>query len=134
MHSGKTNYESLNAAPASTHNQLPGFGYDIAGNMVSNGTATYTYDAENRLISTAGYAYTYDGKGERVKKASGSTGTLYWKGMGSDPNRGKQSLRHDAWKSRSFWRCWAPPTWAAMFIRHILADGSWLSVAFHVSG
>ena len=85
LHSGKTNYEPLNAASATTHNQLPGFGYDIAGNMVSNGTASYTYDAENRLISTAGYAYTYDGKGERVKKASGSTGTLYWKGMGSDP-------------------------------------------------
>jgi hypothetical protein len=36
VHSGKTNYEPLNAAPANTHDQLPGFGYDIAGNMVSN--------------------------------------------------------------------------------------------------
>ena len=43
------------------------------------------YDAENRLISTAGYTYTYDGMGERVKKSSGSTGTLYWRGMGNDP-------------------------------------------------
>jgi RHS repeat-associated protein len=85
LHSGKTNYEPLNVAPASTHNQFTSFGYDIAGNMVSNGTATYTYDAENRIISTAGYTYTYDGKGERVKKANGSAGTLYWKGTGSDP-------------------------------------------------
>lgn len=26
----------------------------------------------------------YDGMGERVKKSSGSTGTLYWRGMGND--------------------------------------------------
>lgn len=75
---GKTNTEPLSAAPASTKNQLPGFGYDIAGNMVSNGSASYTYDAENRVISTAGWTYVYDGDGRRVRKSSGSTGTLYW--------------------------------------------------------
>jgi RHS repeat-associated protein len=80
--SGKTNYELLNAAPASPQNRLPGFGYDAAGNMTSNGPAGYSYDAENRLLSTAGVTYTYDGDGKRVKK---STGPLYWTGTGNDP-------------------------------------------------
>jgi hypothetical protein len=73
----------------------PLFGYDAAGNMTSNGTATYVYDAENRLVWTSGYRYIYDGKGERVEKCqaasattacpiSGTTGTLYWRGTGSD--------------------------------------------------
>jgi RHS repeat-associated protein len=81
---GKTHSESLNVS-AGTNNQLSGFGYDAAGNMTSNGTASYTYDAENRLTLTAGYTYTYDGDGNRVKRANGSTGTLYWRGPGGDP-------------------------------------------------
>jgi len=79
---GKTNYEPLNAAPATPQNRLPGFGYDAAGNMTSNGSAAYTYDAENRLLTTAGMTYTYDGDGKRVKKSSGP---VYWAGMGNDP-------------------------------------------------
>lgn len=92
---GKTNYESLSAAPASGKNQLNGFCNDAAGNLVLNATCPtgalspiYNYDAENRLTSTAGYTYVYDGDGKRVKKcntcASASGGTLYWTGMGSD--------------------------------------------------
>ena len=52
-------------------------------------------DAENRLVWAGGYRYLYDAKGERVEKCqassataacptSGTTGTLYWKGTGSD--------------------------------------------------
>ncbi len=86
---GKTNYEPLSAAPASVQNRLPGFSYDAAGNMTVNGSATYTYDGDNRLTNTAGYTYTYDGDGKRVKKCnactSASGGTLYWRGIGSDP-------------------------------------------------
>ena len=55
--------------------------YDAAGNMTFNATPptkTYTYDQENRLTGAAGYAYTYDADGNRVRKSSGSTGTLYW--------------------------------------------------------
>ncbi len=91
--SGKTNHEGLNTS-AGTNNQLAGFGYDAAGNMTSNGSASYVYDAENRLIATAGTSYIYDGNGQRVEKctegttpgtcASGSTGTLYWRGQISD--------------------------------------------------
>jgi hypothetical protein len=63
--------------------------------MTGNGGATYVYDAKNRLIATGGFSYIYDGDGERVEKctegttpgtcASGATGTLYWRGLGSDP-------------------------------------------------
>jgi RHS repeat-associated protein len=74
--------EYLTAA-AMPNNQLSGYGYDAAGNMISNpGIATYTYNAENQMTSTAGITYTYDGDGKRVQK---SNGKLYWYGMGSDP-------------------------------------------------
>jgi RHS repeat-associated protein len=68
----KTWYEGLNAAPATTQNQLSGYAYDAAGNMTLTG---YTYDAENRLATAGGVTYTYDGAGNRVQKSSG---TLYW--------------------------------------------------------
>ncbi len=92
---GKTLHEGLNTS-AGTNNQLAGFGYDAAGNMTSNGSTSYVYDAENRLIWTSGYRYLYDGNGQRVEKCvaatvttacptSGTNGTLYWRGTGSDP-------------------------------------------------
>jgi RHS repeat-associated protein len=97
--SGKQNYEMLNAT-AGTNNQLVGYTYDTAGNMTLNSSTTYTYDAENRLIWTnsgsSGYRYIYDGDGERVEKCvaatattacptTAGTGTLYWRGVSSDP-------------------------------------------------
>ncbi len=91
---GKTYYEPLSVS-AGANNRLSGFGYDPAGNMTSNGSASYAYDAENRLIATAGDSYLYDGDGQRVEKctegakpgacATGATGTLYWRGLGSAP-------------------------------------------------
>jgi RHS repeat-associated protein len=85
---GKSTYEILSAAPA-PNNQLTGFGYDAAGNMLNDALTTYTYDAENRVTTASNmqqgtWTYTYDGDGERVKKTNGSTGTLYWTGAGSD--------------------------------------------------
>jgi RHS repeat-associated protein len=73
----------------------PCFTYDAAGNMITNGSTSYIYDAENRLIWTSGYLYVYDGDGDRVEKCvaatsttpcptSGTNGTLYWRGRGSD--------------------------------------------------
>jgi RHS repeat-associated protein len=94
--------ENLQASPASSQNQISGFCYDAAGNLVLNSTCpqtlsnpTYVYDAENRLIWTSGYRYIYDADGERVEKCqaasattacatSGTTGTLYWKGTHAD--------------------------------------------------
>ncbi len=64
--------------------------------MITNGGSTsYIYDAENRLIWTSGYRYVYDGDGDRAEKCvaatsttpcptSGTNGTLYWRGRGSD--------------------------------------------------
>jgi RHS repeat-associated protein len=80
---GKTTYEPLSTS-ATTLNRLTGFGYDAAGNMTSNGSAAYVYDAENRLITAGGMNYVYDGDGNRVKKYSGSTGTLYWPGKDNE--------------------------------------------------
>ncbi|MGA9040034.1 MAG: RHS repeat-associated core domain-containing protein [Terriglobales bacterium] len=88
--SGKTGWEPLSEA-ATVQNRLTGFTYDAAGNMTQNGSVAYTYDAENRLTSTAGYTYVYDADGNRVEKCnitpcptSGTNGTLYWRGTGSD--------------------------------------------------
>jgi YD repeat-containing protein len=70
-------HESFSCGPANTQNQLNTcYGYDSAGNLVTNSPNAYTYDAENRLVSTAGWTYVYDGDGNRVKKSS-SSGTLY---------------------------------------------------------
>jgi len=98
---GKTSLEPLTVT-VGTNNHLVAFGYDAAGDMVNNGTVSYTYDAENRLIWTNGLGptptrYIYDGDGNRVEKCqaststtacptSGTTGTLYWRGTSSDPH------------------------------------------------
>ncbi len=80
--SGKTNYEALNVAPATTANHVAGSSYDAAGNMTNDGMGhAFTYDAENRLATAGGVTYTYDGDGSRVMK---SNGTIYWTGAGSD--------------------------------------------------
>ncbi len=95
---GKTNTELLGAS-AGVNNQLSGFTYDAAGNMIANGSASYAYDAENRLIWTSGYRYVYDGDGARREKCaaataatacptSGTTGTLYWKNTSSSTANG----------------------------------------------
>jgi RHS repeat-associated protein len=65
---------------AGANNQLQGgYAYDAAGNMMrdNNGTS-YSYDAENRIAGAAGFAYTYDADSNRVEKANGTAGTLYW--------------------------------------------------------
>ena len=64
------------------NNHASGLGYDAAGNLTNYSAPNqYVYDPENRIQSTAGTTYTYDSDGNRVKKSSGSTGTLYWYGL-----------------------------------------------------
>jgi len=65
-----------------TKNQFTSDAYDNAGNMTSNGAATYVYNAESELTSTAGVTYKYDGDGKRVSK---SNGKIYWYAGGSVP-------------------------------------------------
>jgi RHS repeat-associated protein len=83
--SGKNTYEPLNAS-VNTNNQVIGLGYDIAGNLTSNGSSTYIYDARNQLINTGGYTYGYDANGERVKKMGGANppGEIYLHGAGGE--------------------------------------------------
>jgi RHS repeat-associated protein len=82
----KCSAENLGVS-ASVSNQLVGYNYDAAGNMISDPSdaVSVTYDPENRIASvTQGgvtTTYTYDGDGNRVKKATGSTGMLYWYGL-----------------------------------------------------
>ncbi len=68
-------------------NQLTGYAYDAAGNLLSDGLGhNFTYDAANRLTTvSSGGSYTYDGDGERVRK---STGTLYWSGIAESDGSG----------------------------------------------
>jgi len=70
---------------ATYNNQLAGYGYDIAGNLLGSGAnVSYVYDPESQLAATTAsgstYNYLYDGDGNRVAKISGSAGTLYWYG------------------------------------------------------
>ena len=69
------------------NNRMDGYSYDAAGNLLSDGTTTYTYDAENRIISATNSTngttrYIYDSDGKRLRKtANGAiTDFLY------DPN------------------------------------------------
>jgi YD repeat-containing protein len=52
-----------------------GYTFDAAGNIINDGSHTYTYDAENRIVkvdSGSTGVYTYDAEGRRVAKTSGS--------------------------------------------------------------
>jgi RHS repeat-associated protein len=71
---------------ATTANQISGYCYDPAGNMLdqtacpTSGSHAYAYNAENQLTSAAGVTYSYDGDGKRVQKFNGK---LYWYGANS---------------------------------------------------
>lgn len=53
--------------------------YDLAGNIINDGTRAYTFDASNRLLSAGNMHYTYGPGGERITK---SDGTTYFYGPG----------------------------------------------------
>ena len=61
------------------NNQLSGYSYDAAGNLLSDGTCGYTYDGEERMSSaTCGgttTTYLYDAEGRRIAKAVGNSTT-----------------------------------------------------------
>src|SRR6185312_11824920 len=72
--------ELWNAAPALNNNQLPGYSYDIPGNMINDGSHAYTFDAENRVtkVDSTAATYTYNPLGNRVRKDAGSASTEYF--------------------------------------------------------
>jgi hypothetical protein len=52
------------------------FGYDLNGNLTSDGSRTYTYDIENRLVSSSnGAALTYDPLGRLYQVTLGTSTT-----------------------------------------------------------
>lgn len=79
-------------------NQITGNGYDAAGNLLSDGSFSYTWDAEGQMKSLNGGSVSYtgvypersrrDGDGRRVKK---SNGKLYWYGCRGSAKMGALS-------------------------------------------
>ncbi len=56
-----------------TANQLSGWVYDAAGNLLNNGLGdVFTYDAEERISTMGGNTYVYDAEGSRVAKTGSS--------------------------------------------------------------
>jgi YD repeat-containing protein len=55
--------------------------YDEYGNLLDDGTNTYTYDATNRLSSISNTSdtttYTYNGDGDRISQSVNGTLTTY---------------------------------------------------------
>jgi RHS repeat-associated protein len=74
------NYTFVQAYTAA--NQLSGWRYDDAGNLLSDGLGnTYTYDALGQITSDGGTSYVYDPSGDRVAKiGSIETDTMYFGG------------------------------------------------------
>jgi len=52
------------------------FGYDLNGNLISDGSRTFTYDVENRLVGATGnLVLTYDPLGRLFRTSGGPSGT-----------------------------------------------------------
>jgi RHS repeat-associated protein len=63
-------------------NQMLGFVYDAAGNLLTNGFTAYTWDAEGRMATGGGASYVYDPQGNRVSVHEASvTDTVYFGGL-----------------------------------------------------
>jgi RHS repeat-associated protein len=77
---GTCNTSHLGFDPYNRLNSPSGFTYDAAGNLLGDGTYTYSYDAEERLISVGGLSsasYVYDAMGRRVQRTVGSSSAYY---------------------------------------------------------
>jgi len=62
------------------NNHIANLTYDALGNVINDGTHTYTYDAENRLIHVDNGAtarYDYDAFGRRVRKSTSAGSAEY---------------------------------------------------------
>lgn len=60
-------------------NQVIGYNFDPAGNMLNDGVHQYAYDGENHIktVDTTAATYTYGPGGERIRKDTGGTSTEY---------------------------------------------------------
>ncbi|WP_083808423.1 phage head spike fiber domain-containing protein [Granulicella tundricola] len=72
---------SFNAS-YTANNQMFGYSYDAAGNLLSDGYNVMTWDAESRMLTAGGATYVYDAEGQRVEKQGvGVTDTVYFGGQ-----------------------------------------------------
>ena len=65
------------------NNRMDSYSYDAAGNLLGDGTHTYTYDGEGRTLKVDGGStatYVYDAEGRRIEKIKGPAQTHYWYG------------------------------------------------------
>lgn len=65
---------------STAQNRLLGYLYDAAGNLMSDGSHSYTYDAENRIVKVDGGStatYVYDAEGGRAEKTLGGVWSDY---------------------------------------------------------
>jgi RHS repeat-associated protein len=57
---------------STSNNRITGASYDSSGNLLNDGSHTYTYDAENKIAKVDNVAaYIYNGEGQRVRKLVG---------------------------------------------------------------
>jgi YD repeat-containing protein len=69
----QTGPHTINLSFNGNNNRMDGYSYDAAGNLLNDGTHSYTYDAENRVIQVDGgttATYVYDASGRRVRQAT----------------------------------------------------------------
>jgi RHS repeat-associated protein len=64
-------------------NQLSGWGYDAAGNLLADALGSiYQYDAEGKIKNASGTSYVYDAEGRRVEKSGTAVvDTIYFGGQ-----------------------------------------------------
>jgi RHS repeat-associated protein len=80
------NGQNISYTYGTSDNRLGGFSYDANGNIIGDGTFTYTYDSENRLIQVTNGAdvitYGYDGDGRRISQTTNGETTIFAYGVG----------------------------------------------------
>ncbi len=80
------NGQNISYTYGTSDNRLGGFSYDANGNIIGDGTFTYTYDSENRLTEVTNGAdvitYGYDGDGRRISQTINGETTIFAYGVG----------------------------------------------------
>jgi RHS repeat-associated protein len=78
-HSMMLTFTGNNPANPANNNRMDGYSYDAAGNLLNDGTHSYTYDAEGRIATVDGgstASYVYDAEGRRARKTTASAGSV----------------------------------------------------------
>lgn len=75
-------HQDYNAA-----DQVVGWQYDLAGNLLNDGTTSYTYDPLNRLLTAGSTTNTYNGDGVLVAQQQGAILTRYTQDLQSPLNQ-----------------------------------------------